>query len=416
MAKAKSKPASAPPAEAPDQPYYLQKAHVKDYRSVRDAEVELKPGLNIIIGPNGAGKTNFLRAVVNGVRLQEENEAGIGSSFLLAGSVPVTVDYVRNANPPQKTGTWVRMDNYNKFKISINAAGQVTVVDSIGEAWDQVLALREGPYPLGYDLELLPHGLPASEDIPVIDEEPILSYNSRRNNIVDGPRYLGPILWGIQSAFSRRNKQSGKEEKEQLADVIKRVTATYLVRLNAYLQRYTPVSEAQLSEQLKVYYNDINDDFPIKGYYLEYKSNGSWRRFDELSDGTKRLVYLVCQLTAPAFYIFGNDDFEVIERNNIFLLEEPELGIHPHQLYKLLDLIREVSKKHQVILTTHSPQVLDILRADELDRILICELKDPKKGTQFRRLTKKEQKEAHDYVSKVGFLSDYWLHSDLETE
>ena len=104
------------------------------------------------------------------------------------------------------------------------------------------------------------------------------------------------------------------------------------------------------------------------------------------------------------------------EPDKIILLEEPELGIHPHQLYKLLDLIREVSEKHQIILTTHSPQVLDMLRADELDRILICELKDPKKGTQFRRLTKKEQKEAHAYVSKVGFLSDYWLHSDLETE
>ncbi|RZK13568.1 MAG: ATP-binding protein, partial [Hymenobacter sp.] len=93
--------------------------------------------------------------------------------------------------------------------------------------------------------------------------------------------------------------------------------------------------------------------------------------------------------------------------------EEPELGIHPHQLHLLLNFLREQSEKHQLIITTHSPQVLDMLREDELDRITICELHKTK-GTQFRKLKKTQQDDARRYMREVGFLSDYWRLGDLE--
>ena len=97
----------------------------------------------------------------------------------------------------------------------------------------------------------------------------------------------------------------------------------------------------------------------------------------------------------------------------IIFLEEPELGIHHSQLHKLLQLIREVSRENQVILTTHAPQVLDMLAADELDRITVCSL-DPEKGTQFHKLSEEKQEQARVYMKEVGFLSDYWRYSYLE--
>ena len=39
---------------------YISHVHLKGYKSIRDMEIDFKPGLNIIIGPNGSGKTNFL--------------------------------------------------------------------------------------------------------------------------------------------------------------------------------------------------------------------------------------------------------------------------------------------------------------------------------------------------------------------
>ena len=101
------------------------------------------------------------------------------------------------------------------------------------------------------------------------------------------------------------------------------------------------------------------------------------------------------------------------EIDKIFLLEEPELGIHPDQLHKLLLFLREQSEKRQIIITTHSPQVLDMLNENELDRITICEL-DEKKGTQFRNLKKAQIATAKKYMKEVGFLSDYWRYGSLE--
>ena len=36
---------------------------IQNFKSIEDATVDLRPGLNILIGPNGSGKTNFLSAL-----------------------------------------------------------------------------------------------------------------------------------------------------------------------------------------------------------------------------------------------------------------------------------------------------------------------------------------------------------------
>ena len=128
------------------------------------------------------------------------------------------------------------------------------------------------------------------------------------------------------------------------------------------------------------------------------------------------MFYIVSELVLPNGTVVKVNDEETLvsrEIDRIILLEEPELGIHPDQLHKLLLFLREQSEKHQLIITTHSPQVLDMLNEDELDRITICEL-DENKGTQFRKLKKAQIATAKKYMKEVGFLSDYWRYGSLE--
>lgn len=93
------------------------------------------------------------------------------------------------------------------------------------------------------------------------------------------------------------------------------------------------------------------------------------------------------------------------------MVEEPELGIHPHQLTKILEFLKNESREKQVIISTHSPLVLDVLKEDELDRITIAKYEN---GTKFYKLGKQEINKAKKYINEVGELSYYWLHSDLE--
>lgn len=73
----------------------------------------------------------------------------------------------------------------------------------------------------------------------------------------------------------------------------------------------------------------------------------------------------------------------------IIFIEEPELGIHPHQLAKLMEFLKEESKNNQIIITTHSPQVLNYLDKDKLDNIFISKIKDG--ITYFDKLSKQQK-------------------------
>jgi predicted ATPase len=60
----------------------------------------------------------------------------------------------------------------------------------------------------------------------------------------------------------------------------------------------------------------------------------------------------------------------------LILLEEPEMGVHPRRLGEILSLLREITQgthgghPAQIVLTTHSPYLLDHIDLDE-DQVLV---------------------------------------------
>ena len=140
--------------------------------------------------------------------------------------------------------------------------------------------------------------------------------------------------------------------------------------------------------------------------------------FSSLSDGTKRLFYIISE-------VFENDENTHVRPTNIgkyegqnqisriILIEEPELGIHPHQFHKLMEFLKLEAQNKQIIITTHSPQALDAINSNELSRIVIAYSTSSKEGTKLRHLNENEIVKANEYI-KEDFLSDYWLYSDLE--
>ena len=79
------------------------------------------------------------------------------------------------------------------------------------------------------------------------------------------------------------------------------------------------------------------------------------RRFDLglESDGTIRLVAILAALyQSPP--------------RTLIVLEEPERNIHPGALAVLADVIREASTRSQILLTTHSPELIDCFEPEDL--------------------------------------------------
>ena len=125
------------------------------------------------------------------------------------------------------------------------------------------------------------------------------------------------------------------------------------------------------------------------------------------------MFYIISEVVSEDYFFFRYSNFgEANSNSRIILIEEPELGIHPHQLHKLMLFLKEQSRTKQIIITTHSPEVLNILDGDELDSIILS-YSDKEKGTLMRHMADKEKTKAKAYI-KEDFLSDYWMHSNLE--
>jgi predicted ATPase len=69
----------------------------------------------------------------------------------------------------------------------------------------------------------------------------------------------------------------------------------------------------------------------------------------------------------------------------ILAIEEPEASLHPDAIRLIAEMLKDASQQKQILVTTHSPELVDAL-SDDPESIVVCE-KDPDEGTQFHRLS-----------------------------
>ena len=86
--------------------------------------------------------------------------------------------------------------------------------------------------------------------------------------------------------------------------------------------------------------------------HIDAEGNQVWRGAVQESDGTLRIAGILTALLQPSLGFIG--------------IEEPEQTIHPGALGVLFDCIREASTRSQILLTTHSSELLDRLDVDEI--------------------------------------------------
>jgi predicted ATPase len=130
----------------------------------------------------------------------------------------------------------------------------------------------------------------------------------------------------------------------------------------------------------------IFDDFVLepqrlnpKNILLNWRQRGSEYLFGphQLSDGTLRAMALITLFLQPS------EDLP-----SVIILDEPELGLHPHAIEIIAGLIRAASLKTQVILTTQSTTFLDHFEPEE---IIVTDFKAG--HSIFRRLDADELKD-----------------------
>lgn len=143
------------------------------------------------------------------------------------------------------------------------------------------------------------------------------------------------------------------------------------------------------------------DDFvlePVAGkVLLRWQSRHSDKTFGAhlTSDGSLRLFCLITLLSLP-------DD----RLPAVMFLDEPELGLHPHAITLVADMIKQVAQKRQVFIATQSPYMVDCF---DLENIIVAEA-DSDGATLLRSLPRADYEA---WLEDDYSLSDIWLRSPV---
>lgn len=360
---------------------------VSNFKSFKDLDLALGP-FNVVIGANAAGKSNFTE-VFRFLRTVEENS--IEDALLLHGGARA----IRNVG--LDSSQRLRIRAVSDREMAWGSGGPlVRVAETMYDfslQWDDssdgviirddhlVQKLRLGgaverPSAQRHENEItleiwLAHdrrkvGLHPADVIACLKRDPGFSaielYTSTLGSKVESweaksllirTRFFGLLppeenLFGgvgvysidphiIKKPFQVGGKTELQEDGANLPHVLKRVLEKEQEtrRFHNLMRDILPFAESAGIEQ-----------FPAKSLLLTLQESYSTRALPAylLSDGTINVVALLL-----AMYF---------ERKELVVIEEPERNIHPRLISGMVELMKDASRTKQIIITTHSPEIV----------------------------------------------------------
>lgn len=136
---------------------------------------------------------------------------------------------------------------------------------------------------------------------------------------------------------------------------------------------------------------DISVDYlHTKTLGLFFRERGIGRPWpaEDVSDGTIRALAILVALADP--------------RTSLLVVEEPENSVHPWIVKVLIEQLRRVSSEKVVIITTHSPIVIDLLSPEEAWIVF-----KRKGATSISRLTEFDPELTRNWKDGQFRLSEY---------
>jgi predicted ATPase len=331
---------------------------VRGFRSLKD--VTWEPGrLNVLIGPNGSGKSNLLRALSllqHGARgdLPQEVLRQGGITPLLwdgqAGDLSwrvTTVASNRDVMPqpgqpiPFTYGLQLRrLGETSSYRIEREV---LTVLEHVLE--------REPGRALTVDSA----GQPRTAQAGTIQEEqPLLStFNAPFDNAAIVFFRNGLLSWSIYHDL--RVDQQAPLRQAAVARVEDRVAADGQNLIPVLHTLYTGNRDFKraLDAAMRAAFGSDYEElvFPPAAdqriqLRLRWRSLRTEQSAANLSDGTLRFLLLVAIFASP-------------NPGDLIALDEPETGLHPSMLPIIAELAAEAAQRTQVILSTHSADLLD---------------------------------------------------------
>lgn len=327
----------------------IERLTIKGFKSIKSLENFELRSLNVLIGPNGVGKSNFIGALRFLSEVAGDNFSGYvqkqgKAPALFHGGLKKTKNLAFEVYAKPSLGY------QNGYLVSFEATNDNRLIFSEEETW--VLGSKTSatgtPTMLGRNHE---------EALIRVDSRPVskivrsIMQSWRQYHFHDTSE-----LAAVKKPHSRKDTLRLKSDAGNLA--------AYL----AMLRESAPAHHSQIVETIRLvapFFGDfVQRSDESDTIELEWTQRGdpdTPYSASALSDGTLRFICLTTLLLQP------HDKLP-----DTVLIDEPELGLHPFAIDVLADMMKQVTEKKQLIVSTQSVELLNALSPEDVvvvDRI-----------------------------------------------
>jgi predicted ATPase len=332
----------------------IRTVQIKNYKSLADVSVELEP-FTVFVGHNGSGKSNFIDAIAF---VQESLSESVEIAFKRRGGIAETMSRVADSFTPgglakenaQRMGfrLWAELEG----GISADYAFEIEP-----KGWNGFIISRENCVLKGPSGEVNEFEIHEGRFTkPVAQMNPAILGDRLALPLISGAEDFRP-LWDFLYSMRMYSIEPSKIREFQVPDagyVLNRDgsnVASVLKNLKRWSPRRFDYDRlVRLLSEVAAGIEWVHDRPVGTRETVLFKQDiglGEPTFFDALnmSDGTLRVLGLLLAVGQPTPSVVG--------------IEEPEATVHPAIIEMIMEVLLDASNDKQVLITTHSPEVLD---------------------------------------------------------
>src|SRR6185295_9241953 len=329
----------------------IERLSVSNYRSLgENVTLELGP-FTALVGPNGSGKSN----VVDVLRfVSDAMQMGLSGAITHRHGIAAVRRW--SAGHPFNVSIGLRLvlvggfQGHYSFELRGDSAEEYRVKVEEASVWGRSgqshFRIEGGKWVVG------PPGL-----TPSLDERslalPIIGGDARFQPLVQALQQISiysifpdtlraPQKYSPVKPIDTHGSNWASILKDQPRDSWKPDLISALQKLTGDIE---DIKVSQAASYLVVQFRHTS------------KGRPKWFDAAQESDGTLRVAGIVTALLQePPVPVIG--------------IEEPELTVHPGAIPLLFDFLKQASRRSQVLVTTHSPELLDQMEAEDVRVVL----------------------------------------------
>lgn len=359
----------------------IERVSIHGFRSLAQVDDLQLPALTVLIGSNGAGKSNFIRFfemlgwMMHAQKLQAFiQEQGYGNDQLFMGS---------RRTPRMWAEIRIRTDlglNDYRFGLTHVGAGDTLILDEEAYRYSDTARKTQAQWsqlPAG----TREAGLVEAAQNPKNKTARVLVHLLKQ--CITYQFHDTSSKAYIKQPWDQGDNVRLRSDGANLAPVLLRLQQEDIQRYKTIVRQVARVLPGFADFELQPAFGKVA--LRWRGTYGD-KTFGAHLT----SDGSLRLFCLLTLLNLSPDAL-----------PDVLFIDEPELGLHPHAVALVAEMLKKLSHTRQVFIATQSPYLVDCF---ELENIIVADIKDG--ATSLRNMAREKYQE---WLDDDYLLSDLWL-------